>query len=175
MAVRATTDRDAFATLYRAHVGAIGRYIHRRIGDPHRTEDLTAETFLEAMRSLHRFDDQGVPIRYWLYRIALRRIATWLRKQQIRRWLSLDGDPMEPVAISAGDGPVERESREQARRALLTLPRKYQEALSLRYLEGLSLEETAQVLKIPVGTVQSRLARGRDQLRDKLGRTFENR
>lgn len=82
---------------------------------------------------------------------------------------------MEPVAISAGDGPVERESREQARRALLTLPRKYQEALSLRYLEGLSLEETAQVLKIPVGTVQSRLARGRDQLRDKLGRTFENR
>jgi len=163
---RAKHDRNAFAILYRQHYQRIGNYLYRRTGDAHATEDLVADVFLTALRHLPRYRQRGVPFRYWLYRIASNAANRWARQRR-KVLRSLDGDVVDkdPACSDAerNDFDVERSQRE-----LLTLPPRYQTVLALYYLESLSVQEVAQVVGCRVGTVKSRLSRGRQALREKL-------
>lgn len=181
---RAKHDREAFAILYRRHYGMIVGYIYRRIGDAHAAEDLTADVFTAALRHLPRYRQRGVPIKAWLYRIATTTVNRWVRRQQRRSviegfFAAMRAEPGEsvergvPTSIpSGGNGAVRHEvpesDAERARRALLALPPKFQTVLSLHYLEGLSLEDIASAVGCRLGTVKSRLSRGRDSLRERL-------
>jgi RNA polymerase sigma-70 factor (ECF subfamily) len=163
---RAKYDREAFAVLYRRHYGAIVGYVYRRVRDTHTTEDLVAEVFLAVVRSMRRYRHRGVPFRSWLYRIATNVVNRWARRQ--RRWLALTWqDPVAASSSQEGEPSAEGET-ERARRAMLSLSPKHQTVLSLHYLEGLSLEEVAAVIGCRVGTVNSRLSRGRKALREVL-------
>ncbi len=178
LARRAQTDRHAFALFYRRHYAVMASYILRRVGDVHLTEDLTAETFMAVLKYLPRYRDRGLPIRAWLYRIAANTVNRWVRRErkQIARSLA----DLE-TAESAGRASIVPHSRhrdgcvdgELARLTLLTLPPRYQAVLTLHYLEGLNLEEVAAALGCRLGTVKSRLSRGRDALRQRL--TKQNR
>ena len=161
---RAKRDRKAFALLYRSHYRSIAGYIYRRVGDVHTTEDLVADVFTAAMQALPRYRHRGLPVRAWLFRIASNRVNRWVRRQRRRAMAPLDGDEAAREAPPA-DGP----SRiDDARAALLTLPPKYQTALALHYLEGMPIAEVALATGCRVGTIKSRLARGRDALRRRL-------
>ena len=165
---RAKHDRQAFALLYRRHYARIAGYIHRRIGDPHVTEDLVADTFMTALRCLPKYRHRGAPLTAWLYRIATTSVNRWVRRQ--RRWFrSLDGGVAAAQAVARvsdrADGEADRES---VRKALLALAPRHQSVISLHYLEGLSAEEVSQALGCRLGTVKSRLSRGREALREKL-------
>ncbi len=164
---RAKRDREAFALLYRRHYALVAGYIHRRVGDPHVTEDLVADTFMTALRCLPKYRTRGVPLQAWLYRIATTSVNRWVRRQ--RRWFRPLGDPALAAAPvidrSTGDGTLDRE---EVRKALLALAPRYQSVLSLHYLEGLSVEDVSQALGCRLGTVKSRLSRGREALREKL-------
>jgi RNA polymerase sigma-70 factor (ECF subfamily) len=162
LVARAATDREAFAALYRRHYPAIARYVRRRVGDEGLAADLVAETFLTALEHLPRYRDRGLPFRAWLYRLATSRVHRWLRRRPPARVLPLD--EQEPPSAP----PAERAPVELARAALLTLAPRYQAALTLFHLEGLSVEETAAALGCRPGTVKARLSRGRAQLRRKL-------
>ncbi len=161
---RAKRDREAFAELYRRHYRAIARYVYRRVGDPHTTEDLVADSFMLAMTALPRFRNRGVPVRAWLYRIASNRVNRWARQARRRATQTLDAERADPKAA-----PMDaRMTRGFARAALLTLSPKYQTVLALHYLEGMTVADVALATGCRVGTVKSRLARGRDALRRRL-------
>ena len=161
---RAKRDRKAFALLYRSHYRSIAGYIYRRVGDVHTTEDLVADVFTAAMQALPRYRHRGLPVRAWLFRIASNRVNRWVRRQRRRAMAPLTGDEAACEAQPA-DGPSRLDD---ARAALLTLPPKYQTALALHYLEGMPIAEVALATGCRVGTIKSRLARGRDALRRRL-------
>ena len=98
---RAKRDGEAFAALYRAHRQAIARYIYRRVGDVHATEDLVADVFMIALQSLPRFRSRGVPIRAWFYRIATNRVNRWARRERGRVLKQLDAEPADPKSGSS--------------------------------------------------------------------------
>jgi RNA polymerase sigma-70 factor (ECF subfamily) len=160
---RARTDPAAFAEIYRHHYASVGTYLWRRCGDAHATEDMLGEVFLSALKGLSRFRSRGVPLRFWLYRIATN-VAN-------RRWRELASRAEEPAdgtdadvfgaECSPGDELERDESREAAQRALLALTPDLQAVLSLHYIQDLSTEDVARILECPVGTVKSRLSRAR--------------
>lgn len=165
----AKKDRDAFALLYRTHYHAVGQYIFRRLGDAHVTEDLVAEVFLSALKALPRFKHRGISIRTWFYKIATNQINRWIRKNKRHLTVSLQdmADITDSSSISMSPS---FESTRQVRCVMLALPIKYQTVLSLHYLEGLCLKDIACIAGCRLGTVKSRLSRGRSIFRDKLVR-----
>jgi RNA polymerase sigma-70 factor, ECF subfamily len=163
LVLRAGHDQDAFAALYRRHYGAIAGYVYRRVGDPHATEDLVVETFIAAMRGIGGFRYRGSPFRAWLYRIATNRVNRWARRQRWPRWTTLENN-FDLAQQPAGEHP----DAGLGRKALLQIAPRFQAVLALHYLEGLGLDEIAEVLGCRVGTVKSRLSRGREALREVL-------
>ena len=163
---RAATDRRAFATLYRRHYRSVSDYVYRRTGDLHATEDLVSDVFLTALRTLPRFRYRGVPLRFWLLRIATNAVNHWSRRRRRRplhvRLFQIE-EPAESAASTEG-----QTNQQEARGALLALPPKFQTVLALHYFEELSVKDMADVIGCRVGTVKSRLARARDALRREL-------
>ncbi len=161
---RAKRNREAFAALYRKHYRAIAGYIYRRVGHQQTTEDLAADVFLVALRTLPRFRQRGVPVLAWLYRIASNRVNRWARRERKRAARQLTIEP-----TGGGEAPGQAASdREYARAALLTLPPRHQTVLALHYLEGMPIKDIALTIGCREGTVKSRLARGRQALRQSL-------
>ncbi len=163
---RARTDRRAFAVLYRRHYGDVARYVFRRTGDPHLTDDIVADVFLIALRTLARFRFRGVPIRFWFLRIATNRLNRWARRERRRATKRLETDPIDSRAAES----TAVLTREEARFALLSLAAKHQTVLALHYLEGMPVAQIAMTLGCRAGTVKSRLSRGREALRRRLSR-----
>lgn len=168
LAGRAPFDRDAFGYLYQTHGPAIFNYLLRRAGDRARAEDLLSETFLRALKSIHRFEQQNVSIRFWLYRIATNLANSAARRRRFK--ILLFGEDIKPDHITNPKGaPAEMSpARLRASAALARLPARDQAILVLRFVEDLSIEDTARILECPAGTVQSRTARARERLRRNL-------
>jgi RNA polymerase sigma factor (sigma-70 family) len=166
---RAKHDREAFALLYRRHFRPLADYVYRRTGDPHATEDIVSDVFLTAWRTLPRYRYRGVPLRFWLLRLATNAANRWARRRRRHAAATLEADQLaDPGSVaSSTDGQIDVQ---RARRFLLSLSPKHQAVLSLHYLEGLSVEQVAAVIGCRAGTVKSRLARARDALREKLTR-----
>lgn len=163
---RARLDRAAFAPIYRAHYAAIVGYLFRRTGDTHAAEDLAAETFLAAIRTVHRFRPGRASVRAWLYRIATNEANRWARKRRRGSAWSLRGAAAVPVG--APDDPPPGDDWSAAHTALVRIHPRYQAVLVLHYVEGLSVEQVGAVLGCRAGTVKSRLSRGREALRNEL-------
>ena len=168
-------DRRRFTCIYREFYEPIGRYLYRRTGSRQATEDLLQDVFLRAWRAYANARDRGVPIRFWLYRIATNCVSSWARG--VGRKDSLLH--AEPTVLDPDDTAEEvaaaQEEAETARAALLELDSRFQAVLTLHYLEGLTVEEVAAVLRCRIGTVKSRLARGREKLRVRLERMNRTR
>jgi RNA polymerase sigma-70 factor (ECF subfamily) len=160
---QARHDSVAVAQLYRLHYPAIHAYLVRRVGDSHEAEDLTAEVFLTMVRTMWRFRWQGAPFRSWLYRIATRQANRWTAKRR-----RLVAGQLEDILSAPTKPRPDDDARdgELLRLALMTLSKPFQAALSLHYLEEMSVQEVAVVLRCSPGTVKSRLSRGRAMLRD---------
>ena len=164
-------DQQAFSELYERHSQAIYNYLFRRMADWSEAEDLTAVVFLEAFR--HRrdvvvMDGKLLP---WLYGIATnvlrnRRRAQWSHRRLVAQLEAQPRRAAEPDADARAQAAVQmREVLEHLGR----LPRAQREVLALCVWSGLSYEEAALALAIPVGTVRSRLARARATLTEPQG------
>lgn len=164
---RATVDRDVFAQLYQAHAPAMLAYLLRRTGERALAEDLLSETFLRALKRWKQYRDDGVPVRFWLYRIATNLANSAARRRRLRQWIL--GDPGVPPASELYNSVTESTElstlREQTRRALARLSADDQSILTLRFMEDLAIDDVARILRCPAGTVQSRTARARERLR----------
>lgn len=174
-------DAAAFETLVKERSGEIFGLLYRLTENGEEARDLTQETFLRAFQSIIHFRGDS-DLRTWIYRIAINQARNrwrWWRRRRRDVTFSIDaadayGDgPALIASLKAGDSNPETETlaheRERAlKQALSSLRRVYREAVILRDIEGFAYEEIATTLDISVGTVKSRLARGRQELRRKL-------
>ena len=160
-----------FGMIFERHAGEILRYAHARLG-PDLAQDVLAETFLAAFSRRAHYDRSRADARPWLYGIAIRQIGRHRRAGQ-RAARALARVPAETVTGDFGDRSAERVSAQQLRPRLAAvlsgLPRQDRELLLLIAWAGLSYEESAQALGVPVSTVRSRLHRIRAKTRQALG------
>ncbi len=144
-------DADAFTELYRRHVDRIFRYVLLRVGDELSAEDLTSEVFVRALESLDAYEDRGAPFAAWLYRIANARVIDHWRSAR-RADVSLDnGQDDVPVDMPATDVIAHRTLAE----TLARLTSEQQEVIILRFVEGYSTAEIAQLTRRTEGAVKS--------------------
>lgn len=160
-------DRNAFSELVRIHAQGVLNVIYRMCGDMQIAEDAAQETFIQAWLRLSSFRPR-TSLRNWLYRIAVNTAIDMLRKEKrilpnAVEDLSLTDSGPSPEALAANS-----ERTEMVQQAVLALPEASRAVLVLREYEGLSYQEIADALDIPVGTVMSRLNYARKLLREKL-------
>ena len=173
-------ETDAFDTLVCRYSGDIFALLVRITQNPDEAGDLTQETFLRAFKAIRRFRGDS-ELKTWLFRIAInesRNRHRWWKRRFRERTVSLD-DPVgdtdvrlhETLSNGAADPEalmLRREHHRALELALASIPEAYREVIVLRDIEGQSYQEIADVLKINIGTVKSRIARGREELRQKL-------
>lgn len=159
-------DEEAFAALYRVRSGAILRFALQMTGRKDLAEDVTQETFLALALHGGRYDASRGSVMAFLYGIARNLTLKRLERERPEGFEAL-------VEEFAGEEDVlgdltRRESIEEVRRAVLSLPQVYREAVVLCELGEASYEDAAFALGCPVGTVRSRLSRARAMLAKKL-------
>jgi RNA polymerase sigma-70 factor (ECF subfamily) len=162
-------DRAAFEQIYRRHAEMVFNLALRMTGDPEEAADVSQETFLRVHRHCGRFRGQS-SLKTWIYRVAVNCCRSRFRRNQTWRTRIVSGslERIEQVADTRRgpeDRTLARDRGETVMQALLRLPEPFREAVVLRDLEGLTYEEIARVVGTRIGTVRSRIARGRDRLR----------
>jgi RNA polymerase sigma-70 factor (ECF subfamily) len=162
-------DETAFVTLYRRRQGQIYRFALHMTNSVPAAEDITQEVFLALLENGRCFDAARGKVLSFLYGIARNHA---LRRTE-KEWRLQPAALIEDYADDDNmlTDIVRRETVGQVRRAIVALPPIYREAVVLCDLEDLAYEEAATILGCPVGTVRSRLSRGRIMLTEKLART----
>ncbi len=173
-------EAAAFEELVTERSGEIYGLLFRLTENSEEARDLTQETFLRAFQSIDRFRGDA-DLRTWIYRIAINQARNrwrWWRRRRRDATVSLDATQGQSnqtriaTLAESGQNPEQQtlaHEREVALRAALQkVGRAYRETLILRDIEGFTYEEIATTLGINVGTVKSRLARGRQELKQKL-------
>jgi RNA polymerase sigma-70 factor (ECF subfamily) len=174
-------EATAFERLVAEQSADVYALLFRLTTDAEEARDLTQETFLRAFQSINRFRGDA-SLKTWIYRIAINQARNrwrWWRRRRRDVTVSLDATDEQherPLAASLPNdeslNPEEealaREREAQLRDALSGLRRSYREAVILRDVEGFSYDEIAATLQISIGTVKSRISRGRLELRQKL-------
>ncbi len=173
-------SEEAYAWLIGEFHQPIYGLIYRIVNDPSDAADTTQDVFLKVFRGMKHFHGES-SLKTWIYRIALHEAANR------RRWWfrhKAQETPIDPIEagecesyggeqlVDQGESPFEKFAhgyvRAAVEQALQQVPEPYRTALILRDLEEMSYEEVAEVLAISLGTVKSRITRGRDALRKKL-------
>lgn len=170
-------SETAFDWLVTHYHAPVYNLILGMLGDTSDAADGTQEVFLRAFRGIRKFR-HGSSLKTWLYRIAIREALNQKRwfKRHLQKNVSIDAEPEEGQArfeiADLSGTPFEQlashEIRDAVRGALRQVPEAFRSAVILRDLEGLSYEEVAEVLECSVGTVKSRILRGRRALREIL-------
>jgi RNA polymerase sigma-70 factor (ECF subfamily) len=173
-------EASAFEELVAERSGEIYGLLFRLTENGEEARDLTQETFLRAFQSIGRFRGEA-DLRTWIYRIAINQARNrwrWWRRRRRDATVSLDatqsqsGQTLIATLAESSENPEQQtlaHEREVAlRSALQRVGQAYRETVILRDIEGFTYEEIATTLGINVGTVKSRLARGRQELRQKL-------
>jgi RNA polymerase sigma-70 factor (ECF subfamily) len=174
-------DAAAFDRLVHERSGEVYALLYRLTEDAEEARDLTQETFLRVFQNIERFRGDA-DLKTWIYRIAINQARNrwrWWRRRRREATVSIDasfGEREEPLSDSLRDSQPDpeqetlaRERETTLRTALHSLSRPFREVLILRDVEGLSYEEIAVALDMSLGTVKSRLSRGRLELRRRIG------
>jgi RNA polymerase sigma-70 factor (ECF subfamily) len=170
-------SETAFDWLVTHYHGPVYNLILGMLGDTSDSADASQEVFLKAFKGIRSFR-QGSSLKTWLYRIAIREALNHRRwfKRHLQKNISIDAEPEEGCAAieieDLGATPFDQlaahEIQDAVQGALQQVPDVFRGAVILRDLEGLSYEEVAEVLDCSVGTVKSRILRGRRALKEIL-------
>lgn len=161
-------DERAPARLLERHQGAVYSLLVRVLGNPRDAEDAAQDAFLKAFRALESYDPSR-PLRSWLFKIAHNAALDRLRARRDESALDDPDAGLDPADEAPGPEDLAERALDGAlvEKLVAALPPLYREALLLRHAEGLSVEETAAALSLPVGTVKIRLFRARELMRRK--------
>jgi RNA polymerase sigma-70 factor (ECF subfamily) len=173
-------DAEAFDTFVLRYSNDVYALLIRLTEDAEEAADLTQETFMSALKSIEKFRGEA-DLKTWLFRIAInesRNRFRWWKRRRREKTVSLDmpigetetafSDSLASNSASPEETVLQREREKHLTEALRSLADIFREAVVLCDIEGLSYEEIAVALDINIGTVKSRIARGRDELRRKL-------
>jgi RNA polymerase sigma-70 factor (ECF subfamily) len=175
-------SEQAFSLLVAQYSHPVYSLIARSLRDPEAAADVTQDVFIKVFRSISGFHGDS-SLRTWIYRIALHEASNqrrwWSRHK--RQESELDAplgnaegetfcmaDALAATDASPFDCAASQELRERVTAALRTLPQAFREVVILREIEGFGYEEIAEMLELNLGTVKSRLTRGRSALREAL-------
>jgi len=168
---------DAFAKLYDQYYPKIFGYVLRRTANLEAAQDITSETFFNALRKLWQFRWRNVSFSSWLYKIATNEINQYFRKAEYKKSLSLEElqeQGFEPISTDDPESEL-IEAQEQLKQyqdfleirvKIVRLPAKYQEVIALRFFEQKQIKEIAEILGKKEGTIKSLLHRAMEQLRE---------
>ncbi|HNT22732.1 MAG TPA: sigma-70 family RNA polymerase sigma factor [Anaerolineales bacterium] len=169
-------DNEAFGALYERYVGRIYNYVYYRTGNQHDAEDLTARVFYRAMRHIHQYEDRGLPISAWLYRIAHNLVANWHRDRSRRVEIPLDDGLTFPIGLAEHPEAtlVHSEERERLLQIIRGLSAERQQLLILKFVEHMSNAEIGQIMGRTEGAVKSLYHRTLLALRDDMETILAN-
>jgi RNA polymerase sigma-70 factor (ECF subfamily) len=149
-------DHEAFGKLYEDYVERIFNYVYYRTGNQHDAEDLTAKVFFRAMRRIPQYQERGLPISAWLYRIAHNLVANWHRDRGRRPEVSLDEGF---TAIPHSEHPeitlLQLEEQDHLLRIIRNLPPDRQQLIILKFVEHMSNSEIGQIMGKTEGAIKS--------------------
>jgi RNA polymerase sigma-70 factor (ECF subfamily) len=176
-------SEEAYAWLIGEFQQPVYGLVYRIVNDPADAADTTQEVFMKVFRGMKHFHG-GSTLKTWIYRIALHEAANRRRWWFRHKAQETSIEPVESAGIAAGEGAMQvaltdhadspfdcvahREVQRRVDDALRKVPEPYRTTLVLRDLEEMSYEEIAEVLEISLGTVKSRLTRGREALKQRL-------
>jgi RNA polymerase sigma-70 factor, ECF subfamily len=163
-------NKEVYRYLVERYRERIRNLLFSMFNDPDVVDDLAQEVFIKTYEALHRFRFEA-SFYTWLYRIAVNKSRDELRKRKVRKYFSLhqaletpDKELIEKTSVSPGDNSA----HELIAFGLQRLPEKFRLPVVLKDIDGLSYEEMAEVMECQIGTVKSRLSRGRSMLRNIL-------
>jgi RNA polymerase sigma-70 factor (ECF subfamily) len=164
----------AFDEIVRRYRDPLFNFVVRLLGDSFFSEDVVQETFVRVYRNKHRYH-QVAKFSTWIYTIASNLAKTELRRRKVRNFFSISskGNDERDYDIVDQDTDVERSvdglmKSEMILKEIEKLPFHFKEAVILRDVQDLSYDEISQILKVPLGTVKSRVNRGRTRLQEVL-------
>jgi RNA polymerase sigma-70 factor, ECF subfamily len=172
-------EPSKFSVVFDKYYAPIFGYIFRRVADYDIARDIASESFLKAFLKIGSYKWRGVPVSSWLYRIASNECLLYFRKKKYHPG-SLDKmisskfwDAVDPATTLEEKLSVEKEFQQHkdfiaVQKKIMQLPVPYQEVLSLRYFEEMSIKEIAMILDKKEGTIKSLLSRGIEKLRNML-------
>jgi len=171
------SNPEKFGILYDEYYHSVFSYIFRRLGDYESARDIASETFLKAFLKIGSFEWRGVPIIFWLLRIATNEINLFFRKskyvpQSFQFLINSHGvDMLDRVTEQQDKERIENEFKQyedflSIQLRLKQLPLNYQEVIALRYFEQKSIKEIAIILNKKEGTIKSLLSRGMEKLKN---------
>jgi RNA polymerase sigma-70 factor, ECF subfamily len=162
-----TRNEAKLAELYEEYYDRITRYAFVHIGDRNDAEDIAGETFLKALKTVGSFQERGVPIQAWLFKIAHNLVVDYLRKKTKIKMQAMDITP-----ISVDDDPtmlVEKNIQmEKVNQAMKNLTPDQREVVSLRFLSGMTSKEVAQIMGKNDGAVREMQRAAIERLRNIL-------
>jgi RNA polymerase sigma-70 factor (ECF subfamily) len=174
---QAQNTPDAFAQLYDLYYPKIFGYVLRRTANLEVTQDITSETFFNALRSLWQFRWRNIAFSSWLYKIATNEINQYFRKAEYKKSISLEElqeQGFEPISsynpeselIEAQEKLKKHQDFLEIQVKIVRLPAKYQEVIALRFFEQKQIKEIAEILGKKEGTIKSLLHRAVEKLRE---------
>lgn len=156
-----STPGYEFEAVYRMYASLVRGFLYRYAGNQD-LDDLVQETFVKVHQHLISFEGRS-SLKTWIFTIALNTAREHIRRQKRRQWVTYVLQPPDvPQQVTAAD--EQSIAREQVRQALAKLNPKLRDVVLLACQEEMELEEVAEVLAIPVGTVKSRLHQARQKL-----------
>ena len=175
-----------FEEIFQRHQSMVFNLTYRILGDREEALDVTQEVFFAVFRKLNRFRGQS-SLKTWIYRIAVNRASNrcrWWNRLRRRGTVSLDehlskddnrtlSDSLESAGNTPEGSLLLAEKRLEIERTLRRLPVQQRIVVIMRDVEGLTYEEISELLQVSIGTVKSRIARGREELKRRLNGTLE--
>jgi RNA polymerase sigma-70 factor, ECF subfamily len=169
-------DQNAFEDIVEIYKDKVYHLCYRMLGNTHESEDAAQETFIRAYINLSSFNIK-LKFSTWLYRIATNLCIDRIRKKKPDYYLDAEVAGTEgltmysqiPSNTELPEAELESmEIQEQIQKGIAKLPEKYRAVIILKYIEELSLNEISEILELPLGTVKTRIHRGREALRNQL-------
>ena len=177
-------SEDAYSWLIAHYQQPVYSMVYRILNDPSDAADTTQEVFLKVFRGIKRFNGDS-SLKTWIYRIAIHEASNqrrwWFRHKRKETSMETPTDAargnheglrLEDTLVDQNESPytmaIHEEVRAKVEAELKQVPEPYRTAVILRDIEGMSYEEIAEILEVSLGTVKSRLMRGREALRKRL-------
>lgn len=165
-------NRQAFQTLALRHKDRLYSLAARLLGDRGEVEDITQETFLRAYQNIEEFRGDA-RFTTWLYRICYNLCLSCLERKKNQSLEGVVPEELPDLGAQLSDQLIANERRDIVKRALSRMTPEFREVIVLYYTGQLPYEEVATLLELPVGTVRSRLHRGRAELKELLRPYFQ--
>lgn len=169
-------DQNAFGEVVEIYKDKVFQLCYRMLGNRHEAEDMAQEAFIRAYVNIHSFNIK-LKFSTWIYRIATNLCIDRIRKKKPDFYLDAEVAGTEGLNMysqiasdtALPEDEVESlELHDTIQKEILLLPEKYRTVIVLKYIEELSLKEIGEILDMPIGTIKTRIHRGREALRKQL-------